>query len=257
MRIRNEVLFLLPFLFLVSCDKIELSEDVTRLIYSPTLEDAKAKVKTVSASNINTIYDENNVEIGKETYTLSIDRTEFKEDYSYKRRDTYSGTRVVMDTSYSTSLMVSEKNISVSYNADTSCYEVSVLLKGYLASDETKTEKEVNAGIFQYKQGQFESEIDNKVFYSNNVSSRYTGGYYMADFFKTILSEYKSFSVKDNCLVYTIKDKIYKASKNEKALVNEELVMNDFGMLVSMEQSALNLSNNQKAISFTSVIYNQ
>lgn len=79
----------------------------------------------------------------------------------------------------------------------------------------------------------------------------------MADFFKTILSEYKSFSVKDNCLVYTIKDKIYKANKNEKALVNEELVMNDFGMLVSMEQSALNLSNNQKAISSTSVIYNK
>ena len=46
-------------------------------------------------------------------------------------------------------------------------------------------------------------------------------------------------------------------NKYEKALVNEELVMNDFGMLVSMEQSALNLSNNQKAISSTSVIYNK
>ena len=141
MRIRNKVLFLLPFLFLVSCDKIELSEDVTRLIYSPTLEDAKAKVKTVSASNINTIYDENNVEIGKETYTLSIDRTEFKEGYSYKRTDTYSGTRVVMDTSYSTSLMVSEKNTSVSYNADTSCYEVTVLLKATLQAMKQRQKK--------------------------------------------------------------------------------------------------------------------
>ena len=256
MRIRNKVLFLLPFLFLASCDKIELSEDVTRLIYSPTMEDAKAKVKTVSASNTNTIYDENNAEIGKESYTLSIDRRAFKEGYSYKRKDTYSGTRIVMDTNYSTSLMVSEKTTTVSYNTESSLYEVTVLLKGYLASDETKTVKEVTAGVFQYKQGQFESEIDNKVFYSSNISSRYTGGYYMADFFKTILSEYQSFSVKDNCLVYTIKDKIYKASKNEKALVNEELVMNDFGMLVSMEQSALNLSTNQKAISSTSVIYN-
>ena len=113
----------------------------------------------------------------------------------------------------------------------------------------------MTAGIFKYTQSKFEEEIDNKIFYSQNVSSRYTGGYYMADFFKTILSEYKSFSVKDNTLVYEIKDKTYKLNK-EEAIVNETLVMNDFGMLVSMDQSAYNTTTLQKSISSTKVVYN-
>lgn len=80
---RNKFLALLflPVLLFVSCEKIELSEDVTRLIYSPTIENAKETVKTVSSTNINTIYDENNAEIGKETYSLSIDRRAFQKDY--------------------------------------------------------------------------------------------------------------------------------------------------------------------------------
>ncbi len=254
---RNKSLSLifLPILLLVSCEKIELSEDVTRLIYSPTLENAKETVKTVSSTNINTIYDVNNEEIGKETYSLSIDRSAFQKDYSYLRIDTYSGLSVSLDGTYNTGLYVSEKKTTVSYNESESLYEVTVQLKGYKNKDDVSALESKTAGIFKYTQSKFDEEIDNKIFYSQNVSSRYTGGYYMADFFKTILSEYKSFSVKDNTLVYEIKDKTYKLNK-EEAVVNETLVMNDFGMLVSMDQSAYNTTTLQKSISSTKVVYN-
>ncbi len=254
---RNKSLSLifLPILLLVSCEKIELNEDVTRLIYSPTLENAKETVKTVSSTNINTIYDVNNEEIGKETYSLSIDRSAFQKDYSYLRIDTYSGLSVSLDGTYNTGLYVSEKKTTVSYNESESLYEVTVQLKGYKNKDDVSALESKTAGIFKYTQSKFDEEIDNKIFYSQNVSSRYTGGYYMADFFKTILSEYKSFSVKDNTLVYEIKDKTYKLNK-EEALVNETLVMNDFGMLVSMDQSAYNTTTLQKSISSTKVVYN-
>ncbi len=254
---RNKSLSLifLPILLLVSCEKIELSEDVTRLIYSPTLENAKETVKTVSSTNINTIYDVNNEEIGKETYSLSIDRSAFQKDYSYLRIDTYSGLSVSLDGTYNTGLYVSEKKTTVSYNESESLYEVTVQLKGYKNKDDVSALESKTAGIFKYTQSKFDEEIDNKIFYSQNVSSRYTGGYYMADFFKTILSEYKSFSVKDNTLVYEIKDKTYKLNK-EEAIVNETLVMNDFGMLVSMDQSAYNTTTLQKSISSTKVVYN-
>lgn len=253
---RNKFLVFLSLpLFLVSCDKIELSEEVTRLIYSPTLDAAKEKVKTVSASNSNTIFDENNKEVGKETYTLTIDRSGFQKDYTYSRADTYSGSLIALDNTYNSGLYIVEKNTSVSYNENESLYEVNVLLKGYKSLNDTSTLENKTAGIFKYKQSKFEEEIDNKVFYSSNVSSRYTGGYYMADFFKIILSEYKSFSVVDNTLVYTIKDKTYKVNK-EEALVNETLVMNDFGMLVRMDQEATNTTTKQKSVSSTKVIYN-
>ncbi len=254
-RNKSLALIFLPILLLVSCEKIELSEDVTRLIYSPTLENAKETVKTVSSTNINTIYDVNNEEIGKETYSLSINRTSFQKDYSYLRIDTYSGLSLSLDGTYNSGLYVSEKKTSVSYNESESLYEVTVQLKGYKNNDDASTLESMTAGIFKYTQSKFEEEIDNKIFYSQNVSSRYTGGYYMADFFKTILSEYKSFSVKDNTLVYEIKDKTYKLNK-EEAIVNETLVMNDFGMLVSMDQSAYNTTTLQKSISSTKVVYN-
>ncbi len=252
---RNKALLFLPVLFLASCNKIELSEDMTRLIYSPTLQAAKEKVKTVSAVNSNTIYDENSNELGKETYTLSIDRTNFKSEYSYTRVDTYSGTLISLDSTYNSGLYLSEKNTSVSYNERESVYEVTVLLKGYKSKEDTSSIESKTAGIFRYTQSKFEEEMDNKIFYSSNVSSRYTGGYYMADFFKTILSEYQSFTVKDNTLVYEIKDKTYKVNK-EEAIVNETLVMNDFGMLSSMNQSAYNTTTKKKSVSSTRVVYN-
>lgn len=155
---RNKFLALLflPVLLLVSCEKIELSEDVTRLIYSPTIENAKVTVKRVSSTNINTIYDESNAEIGKETYSLSIDRRAFQKDYSYLRIDTYSGLSVSLDGTYNSGLYVSEKTTSVSYNESDSVYEVTVVLKGYKNKEDSSTLQTKTAGIFKYTQSKFE-----------------------------------------------------------------------------------------------------
>lgn len=243
--------FLCFFLFLCSCTKIDIPSDIASLIYSPSLAQAMEKVKTLSATNENTIKDKEGKEIGRETYRISVNRAS-QIGYSYHRVDTYYGSRISLDSKYSSLLYLTEREIDVSFRSEKAFYVAIVKLTGSL---EKGGPEESKTYTYQYTEAQMQQEIDAPIFYATEVSGRYQGGYYLADFFKSILSELDSMKAVENNLVYSFQDKIYK-SGSQSAKVSETLIMNDFGMLKRMEQHAENRNTGDVSDSETNVLYN-
>ncbi len=243
---------LCSLLFLTACSKVEIPSDIAALIYSPTIEKAKETVKSLSATNDNVIKNSDGTEIGRETYQMEVVRSAFQSNYVYHRTDTYSGTRISYDEKYGSVLYLTRREINLSYNAEESIYVASIKLTG---SPSLEAESQIKSYSFRYTQSQMETEIDTPIFYANEVSGRYQGGYYLADFFKGILSELDSMKAVDNTLVYSFTDKLYKYG-SESALVSETLIMNDFGMLKEMRQHAVNQNSGDVSDSKTVVQYN-
>ena len=240
---------------LASCQKIQIPDDVMQFVYSCSLENAKSFARTISYHNSNVIYDEDGAEKGRNESVSLVDRTSDKEGYYFKKTDTYQGSQVAFDTTYSSSLYIFEKTTTISYDADNNEYVSTIHCKGYESLDDKDNVVEKDVAIYHYSVSEFESKVDNPIFYSSETSGRYTGGIYLADFFKNNISEFEHFTIKDDIFTYTISDQTYK-SGSQSAVVNETLCMNSEGLLSSMEQNAINESTKVKNVSSAKVIYN-
>lgn len=234
---KRSILFLLPFLFLASCQK-DVDPAVRQYLDFCSLDKALSARSRFQIDYESTAY---SLSLGKEEENGSLSvryRGSFVDENSVYSRivEDFDGTLVSYDQE--SRLYVTYTEVILSYNEEDGFYHEEMLKEGYpdaaLSGEKQRFTKDTR---YSPKQA-LEKKKD--VYYQNSSSGLVQGGLYYADFLSSV-SQYKAYISIDgdgNC-VYEL-DKVPYVEDSEEGYADERVVCDSLGMLLSLDQELTN-----------------
>lgn len=249
---KKSICFVLPLVLLASCGS-KVPQDIQDYINNCSLDKAQSFVKTAHLSVASSYYDTtSNKVIGTSGYTVKVDRNDY-ENYHSLTVEAFTGTGVVKDED--SQLYVIDTTAEISKSAEDSSLFLSHLVKhGYDNEEKTGEVKEwvedVKFNLASLK------EESTKLFYSSSTLNSVSGGIYYADFFKSKINYYPYMSIDSNN-IFTFKLEKYPVKTDtEQGFYNETLHMNEYGLVIDVDQDIINYTTNRESKMTATATYN-
>ncbi len=250
-KMKKKIVFLiLTGLFLFSCQKSDVPDEIMDYLNNMSLNKAMEETKTIVYDFENEVYEKKEKVSSTQMHLVYDKRNE--EDFSKKQVETYSLNDIVYHEDIY--LHVTKKVIHTYFDKEDDYYHVVTSYTGY--KEDEKEEITEKYSDVTYKKEQV-TELKKSIFTSQEVNSNSNqGGIYYGDFFASLTKYYRYMSIEEGIFTYKLEDYPYK-SETEDGLINETIHMNSLGLLVDLYQSAKNTRTEMESILNVKVSYNQ
>ncbi len=238
------------FLLLSSCNN-DIRQDISDFLSGCSLEKAKGFTKTISL-NYSSILEtrKEQEELGKSDILFVADLTSTEDYFSYVK-ETFSGENHLFDQD--SQMYVNLTVAETEFDESNDVYTTTVYKEGYKDLNNPE-EISIYQEVTETPKSLIQSRID-KIFYSSNQIDGVSGGLYYADFFISIAKFDMYIDIKEDKLFYHLDDYPFKNDK-EEGLVNEKIIMNEVGMLESLELTNDNFTTSERNKTLINVVYN-
>lgn len=245
----KKTLILLSLFLLVSCSS-DIDPEIADFINDCSLEKAKESTETIDlsySSLLETRVEEE--ELGKTCITFLAD---FNYDGKYRSyiEETFSGEDITLDQD--SQLYVTYAKITTRFDISQDLYVTTVYKEGYKDKGDTIIETYTNTTSLAEN---LMSQRTDQIFYSANQVTGVSGGLYYADFYKSVAKYTMYMSIDGDTLVYQFENVPFQ-NDEEEGLNKEKIVMNDVGMVDSLNLTSDNFTTHQRSIVELRVNYN-